>query len=164
MNMDFIRNNKSHITYILLIVGVIVIGYNLLSRKPKEIIKTEFKEKIVYRDVVKEKNVYVDRTTTVTKANGDVIVTTDKTRSNERVDDKQRISDITVNTEVQKFLSRYSVDAMFPFDVGSILNPALDPRNIQVMGGIRMGDLPLFLTVGTDGHFNKAIVGLRIEF
>ena len=53
---------------------------------------------------------------------------------------------------------------MFPFNTGSLMNPSLDPRNIMVMGGMRIGDLPLFLTIGTDGHFDKIIVGVRIEF
>lgn len=161
---EFIRNNKSHIVYILLLIGVLGVGYNLFSRKPKEIIKTEFKEKIVYRDVIKEKKIYVDRTITITKANGDVIVKTDKSKSRTKVADKKETSTTVSKVEVQKFLSRYTVDVMFPFNTGSLMNPSLDPRNIMVMGGMRIGDLPLFLTIGTDGHFDKIIVGVRIEF
>jgi len=163
MLKEFIVNQKTHIIYVIVLLVVAGVGYNLLSRKPKEIIKTETKIVEVAKDVVKVEKVFVDKIIVTKKRNGDVITETDKSRIEEQTVDKSHSVATVTKTEVVKFMSRYSIDVMYPLGIENILNPSLDPRNIQVMAGVRVFSLPVFVTAGTDGHFNKIILGVRVE-
>jgi len=159
----WISNQKTHIIYIILIVICLGVGYNLLSRKPKEIIKTLVETKVVIKEVEKEKKIFVDRVTTIKKINGDVITIKDNSRKEERILAKTSEAVTISKTEVIKFLSSYSVDVMFPINPLQITS-APNLLDTQVSVGIRLFDLPLFTVVGVDLHFNKVLIGARLEF
>lgn len=166
--VSILTNNKTHIIYGVLILVLVSICYNFFRQKPKEIIKTltetKIEKQIVNRDVVKTQTVYVDRVIETKKANGDVITETQHVRKDSDTKDKTKIKDsqemVISKTEVIKFLSSYTIDVMYPVT----FDPVFNPLDLQIMGGVRVFSLPVFITFGTNGHLNQFLVGARIEF
>lgn len=163
MMKQFIVNQKTHIIYGILLVVLGSIAFHLFSSKPKEIIKTEIKTKIVYRDVIKEKKVYVDKTTTIKKKNGDVVTIVDNSTSENIVYDKTKSEDTVSKSEVQRFMSSYTIDLMYPI-INQSLSINKNPLDLQIIGGIRIFSLPVFLTAGSNLQFNQVLIGTRVEF
>lgn len=167
---DTLVKQKTHIIYGVVILVLCSVGYHFFSKTPSEIIKTKvetkIETKIVNKDVVRTKTVFVDKVKETKKANGDVIVETSHIRSSDDTKDKSTIKDdlksTVTTTEVIKFMKRYSIDVMYPMSISNIA--AFKPLDIQVMVGVRIFSLPVFATIGTDGHFDKIIVGARMEF
>ena len=170
--LTILREQKTHIIYGVVIVLLASVAYHFLVRKPTEIIKTKvetrIETKVINRDVLKTRIVYIDKVIQTKKTNGDVVTETDHTLSEYNVTDKSKSTDTIKDTisqkEVIKFMNNYSVDVMYPITVQNIYSSAFNPLNLQVMGGMRIFDFPLFVTAGSDGHFNKILVGLRLEF
>lgn len=159
----WLLDQKLHLIYCSIVIICLVIGYNLLNRKPKEIIKTVTITKVVTKEVEKEKLVYTDRITTIKKANGDIVTISDKSHTDMKILAKTSEVDKISKTEVIKFLSKYSIDVLYPINPLQVsLVP--NPLDIQVSVGIRVFDLPLFAIIGIDGHFNKVLMGARLEF
>ena len=165
-------NNKTHIIYVTVIAALLLVSYFLLSRKPKEIIKTEvvtkIETKVVTKDVIKTQKVYVDRIKEIKKSNGDIITETTHSYSDNEIKDnsksKNYTKDVVSKQEVIKFLSNYTLDVMYPMTVKNMYSPVFNPLDLQALVGVRLFGTPFFITAGTDGHFNKILVGARVEF
>lgn len=163
---SFVKEQKTHITYGLILIGLTAVGYNLLSRKPKEVIKTVVETKIVNRDVVKTKTQYVDRVIVKTDKDGGTTTTTEHVVTDGSSTDKTKSQALFISQTTTKYLSRYSLDIQYPIVVSfSGLNfPTFDPKSIRVTGGYRLFDSPIFVTLGTNIGFDTILIGVRYEF
>lgn len=166
-----IVNQKSHIIYGVIILIVASVAYHFFKKDPEKIVttltKTVTQVQTVDKIVNKDRIVYVDKTITTRKKNGDVIVEVDHANSDTKTDttvqSKTETQTMVSKTTVQTFMKNYSIEAMFPLDP---LNPAAlpNPLDTQISLGVRIFSLPAFAVIGTDGHFNKVLIGLRVEF
>ena len=172
--MSMILANKTHIIYGVLIILIGSIAYHFFKKDPEKITTTPTKVvtqlQTVEKVVTKDKVVYVDRVivTTDHKKNGDVIVTkeVDHQHSDTQLAAKTDSQTHTQSTEqkqvVESFMKNYSVEGLFPVNPFNPLLP--NPLDTQVNFGMRVFDLPVFAVVGTNGHLNQLMVGLRVEF
>jgi len=78
-----------------------------------------------------------------------------ETSSEENVTDNQTKSE--ASAETHNSLSRYAISAFHPAD-------PFDVRNIRFDVGARLGNLPLWGVVGSDGKFSNVYFGVRYEF
>lgn len=164
--IKFIQEQKTHIIYGVIMIGLAAVGYNLLSSKPKEVVKTVVETKIVNRDVVKTQVKYVDRVIVKTEKDGTTTTTTEHVVTDGSISDKSKSQQKFVSQTTIKYLSRYSLEIQYPITVSFTgLNlPSFDPKNLRVIGGIRVFETPIFLTLGTDIGLNSALIGVRYEF
>jgi len=162
--MDLGSTNKViHLIYLGVLLIVVGVGFTFFKSKPKEKIVTVTETKIVYRDVIKEKKVFVDRTIVTRKADGDVITETIRDRSNITAETKTQVSSVASTKTVEKFMSSYSIDALYSIPRDSITSPSFNYKNVEINVGIRVFNLPVFALIGTEGTFNNLKLGLRVE-
>jgi len=160
-----IANQKLHIIYGIIIILVGSLAYHFFKKDPaiitKTLTKVITKVQTVEKVVTKDKVVYVTRTITTHKKDGDVVVEVDHEKDTSQVHADTKSKDITKSTVTQKtvetFLKNYSIEAFFPTN-------SFTPTGGTYMMGMRVFTLPVFVEVGTTGHFNQALVGLRLEF
>lgn len=170
MILQTLNSQRTHIIYGAIILMIGSLAYHFFKKDPEKIVttltKTETKIQTVDRIVNKDRIVYIDRTITTHKANGDVVVEVDKEHADTKTnsDTKIKIQDTTLvsKTSVESFMKNYSVETLFPVNP---INPRLpNPLDIQGSFGMRLFSTPLWGMVGTTGHFNTALLGLRYEY
>lgn len=158
-----VSSNKTHIIYIAILIGVIGAAYTLLSRKPKEIIKTQKVTETVTKVIVQKADVKTHIVTETKKSNGDVVTQTEDIVDNSTTKTQDKESLTITKTEVQKFLSSYTISAMYPLSTKDIANPVFNPLNLQIVGGIRVFSLPIFFNVGANVKLNTVLLGVTLE-
>lgn len=123
----------------------------------KEVVRVEWRDRVVNKDVVVTKVITKPDGTKVVVESKDKSTTTDKSGSTTTTEEKQveRIQPWAVP------LARYSVSVGMP----ALPFPSYtDIRQYQVEGAIRLGDLPLWLTIGGQPLQKEVYLGLRVEF
>jgi len=162
-----IKNNYHHIIYGIIIIALAGGVYHFFKKEPEKIIQTVTKVVTQVKTVDKDRIVYVDRTITTTKPDGEKIVEVDHEHSN--TDTKADIKSITdthsvsQSTTVTSFQKNYSIETLFQIDP---LNPTKmpDPRNNLFEFGYRLFGSDLWGVVGTTGRLDKLYLGLRYDF
>lgn len=169
--LTFLKNQKTHVFYVFLILALFGIGSWLFKTHPREIIKTVTQTKVVNRDVVKVQKQYIDRVIVDKKKDGDVVTTTEHVSNDDTTTDKSKIATTFISKTDIKYLSRYTLGTYYtiPLHLTSFsnMNPfasPFDPQNLTLMGGIRIFNSPIFFNLGTNGLFNQILVGFTIEF
>lgn len=166
-----ILSQKTHIIYGIIIVLIASVAYHFFKKDPEIITKTltkvQTKIQTVTKVVTKDKIVYVDRTITTHKVNGDTIVEVDHEHSDTAtkadIDTKTKTQTTVISKTTESFMKNYSIEAMFPIYNDSF-SFNTNPLDTQISFGVRVFSLPVFAVVGTNFHFNQALVGLRMEF
>ena len=169
--LAWLNAQKTHIIYIIIILGVASVAYHFFNKPPEKVTqvvtKTVTKTQVITKVVTKDRLVYVDKTITTKKANGDVITETDHEHSDTKTDtDLKQTKALTSNstsTTITSYQKPYSLGVLVPFNP---LSPASVPNLLdsQVDFGVRILDSDWFAVVSTDPKFNKIMVGLRVEF
>ena len=163
--IEFLKSQKTHLLYIIAIVVILGVGYNLFSRKPKEVVKTVIETKYVNRNIVKTEKQYVDRVIVTKAPDGTTTTTTEKVTTADTSVDKSRAGSSYISKTSTSYLSRYSLDIQYPIAFSYVnFQPVWDVKSLIVTGGVRIGDLPAFVTLGTNVGLNQALVGFRLEF
>jgi LPS O-antigen subunit length determinant protein (WzzB/FepE family) len=156
-------NQKTHIIYIAILLGVIGVAYNLLSNKPKEIIKTQVVTKVETKEVKVATNTVTHRVTQTKKLDGEIVTETEDIVDKGVTTSKDKENLSITKTEVQKFLSKYTLSAFYPLTTKDILNPVFNPANLQIVGGMRVFSLPILLNVGASVKLDTVLVGVTVE-
>lgn len=168
---SFLSTQKTHIIYGGIILVVASIAYHFFKKDPEVITKVLTKVvtqvQTVEKVVTKDKIVYVTRTITTHKKDGDVIVEVDHEKDDTEVHKNVASTTKTQSTVTEKtvesFMKSYSIEAMFP--VNPLNSTSLpDPLATQVQFGVRLFGTPVWAEIGTNGHLNTVLVGLRVEF
>lgn len=152
----------------VIVVLVLGVGYTLLGNKPKEkivtqtIVKTEIK--YVDRVVVQHDNVVVDRKITATAKDGTVVVTeehsVDLSTNSSETRSQIKLAETATRTEVTKYQSNYTLQVLAPI---TDMYPVPNPLKMEVVGGVRVFNLPVFVNVGTNFQLTSYKIGLMIE-
>lgn len=170
--LSILNSQKTHIIYCAIIVVVAGGAFYLFKTHPKEVIKTQTVTQIVTKTVVQTKVVH-DNIVTVkhiftTKPDGTKIVEVVSTKNTSVLDVSKAIakSDTLVNTKTTdiKYQSNYSLQLLQPFTYHELFTGTPDPRNMEIIGGVRLFGSPVFLNVGTTPLFDKVFIGATIEF
>lgn len=128
----------------------------------KEVVKIEYRD----REVVKYVDRVVKEKTRKVKPDGTIIERERDTTQNTK-------EEKTENTRTEE--SVVSRAAPSRYSLGLAIIPSLEPKNIMDFreqtfrfdAGVRLGNLPLFLTTGFDTNlrsFDRFSLGLRVEF
>lgn len=153
-NQLTIERNKL-LPYALAICATAVVVYQS-GMQPQILEKTSVKVVTKNVEVVKYKDRVVVKRVVVTKPDGTRIETDtrDETKSgsNTRKDEKRT----DTSTVTLRKLPNYSLS------VHCDIRNCADFRNYQIMGGFRLGQLPLNLELG--GGFNGVLIGVRYDF
>ena len=154
-----IYNQKTHIIWGLVVVAIASVAYHFFKKDPVTLTKTQVQtvEKVVSKDRI----VYVDRTTTTHKKNGDVIVTVEHVNDSTKLDSKTN-SQLSQKI-VESFMKNYSISVMFPV-LNNSLNVNSNPVDTRFMLGVRVFSSPIFLEAGSNVRLNELTLGLRLEF
>jgi len=158
-----ITNNKTHIIYGVVIALILGAGYTLLSRKPKEVIKTEIITKEVAKNVIVYKDRIINRTIVTKKKDGTEITVTENITDKGTIIDKSKEQTTVTKQEVDKFLSKYTIQALYPISFSDITKPGFNVLDTQIIGGVRVFDLPVLVNIGTNVRFSQVFIGLTIE-
>lgn len=165
--ISFIKDQKTHVIYGLLIVGLVAVGYNLLSSKPREITKTITQTKVVNRDVVRTQKQYVDRVIVKTEKNGETTTTTEHVVTDGSSIDKSKSQSLFTKSTQISYLSRYSLDIQYPIPLAMVPNirsVVFNPTSLIVTGGYRLFNSPIFVTLGANIGFDTLLIGVRYEW
>lgn len=119
------------------------------------IVKVEEKEVIKYVEVEKERTQHTE----ITKPDGTKIVTTIQTKEEKKESSKEESKSKTEVAEQSVVKEQQAKDKYY-------LGLSLDLQNTySVIGGVRLGDLPLYATGQVAVHpFNKFGVGLGLSY
>lgn len=170
MILQALQAQKVHIIYGVIILVIGSLAYHFFKKDPEKIVttltKTETKIQTVDRLVNKDRIVYVDRTITTHKSNGDVVVEVDKehddTKTSSDTKTKSQDTILVSKTTMESFMKNYSVETLFPMNP---FNPSFpNPLDTQLTVGMRIFSTPLWMVAGTTGRLNTALIGLRLEF
>lgn len=160
--IQFLKDQKTHIMYGIIILALAGFTYNLFIRKPAEIIKTITETKVVNKNVVKTQVKYVDRVITKTEKDGTITTTTEHTVTDNTFTDKTKSADMFVSKTTTIYLSRYSLEVQYPIKVTTI--GVFNPKEVIFTGGYRLFNFPIFVTLGTNIGFDSLLIGVRYEF
>jgi hypothetical protein len=151
---------KYSIFFIIIIVVNIVVWFYINSLRPKEIVKTVTETKEVIKYVYKEDNTQIDRVIRKKYRNGTSVVTVERVRDKSNmVSESEEDKKISVSEHINTPSPSYIVEAQIP-----ILTEFPDYKHMQFIFGARIGNFPIFLTVGTNTYVNKFTLGSIIEF
>ena len=163
--------NKTHIIYGLVILGLGIVAYRLFVRQPQTIIQTKtatqvVTEQKVVHDIVHDVK-FITKKIETKKPDGTIITETDTIKDSKDTSSNSQ-TNVTSNTQIAEhvklsFAPNYTLGVYYQQPIKTILQPAFDPANLQIVGGIRVFSLPVFLNVGTTFKLNSVIVGLTIE-
>lgn len=148
----FLLDNKGKLIALVIVLAITL--YFFPSSKSKTTITTETKSNEVSK--------WETKTVTTIKGTGKDRV---ETVSRDTVGTDNKTSDTKTQTIIVNALSRYSVEMIMPLSIvpgSTFLLP--DYSQTQVLVGRRILDFPVFVELGTNGHFNQVLVGLRFEF
>jgi exopolysaccharide biosynthesis protein len=109
---EFIVKQKTHIIYGIILLIILGVGYNLLSSKPKEIIKTLTVTKEVVKNVVQTRTQFIDRKIEVKSKDGTDTITTEHIVNDSNTVSKTKLDETISKKEVEKFLSKYSLTVL----------------------------------------------------
>lgn len=154
MNISAYTNIKPHIVY-LVIIGILVA---CIEHQHREVVRVVTQTKTIDHTVVQNKIQYVDRTITTKKKDGDVIVMTEHTSSEDSLASQSQTKEDIFSKSIQSSAPNYMVSAYSPVTLAP-----LDPLNLQIVGGIRLASTPIFLNVGTNPRFNNITIGVTLE-
>lgn len=146
-------------------IGLGGVIYTLLSSKPTEVAKVTTKTNTTDRNIIKTKTQQIDRTIVKKDVDGSVTTTTEHINTDNTFVDKTKSKSSFTSTEKTSYLSRYSLGVNYPFGITtSTFQPNFNYRKLNVEGGVRLFNSPVFVTLGTNLEFNTINVGFRIEF
>jgi hypothetical protein len=164
--LDFIKSQKTHIIYILIIVGMAIAGSFFFFSGKAETIRTITKTNTVDRNIVKTKTQYIDRVIVKKETDGSTTTTTEHISSGGSTTDKSKsassFSDMTKTT----YLSRYSLGVNYPMPLSftNFQPGGFNVKSLQIEGGVRLFNSPIFVTLGTNVGLDTVLVGFRVEF
>jgi hypothetical protein len=169
--VDTLQTNKTHIIYG---IGLILLGsvaYHFFKKDPVKVVTVETKvvtqEKIVNKIVYVDRKIAVDKTITTHKANGDTVIEVNKSHidivSKSDTKSTEKIAETNTKSTEVTFMKNYTIDVLFPINP---LQPTAvpNPLDTQLLIGMRIFSFPVFVVSGTDFHFNKVLIGARLEF
>ncbi len=163
-----------HTYYISGIVIAVIGGVYFYHSHPKIEIKTvtttEIKtvDRVVYVDRVIDRNIVTHTKKTIHRKNGDIITIASNSQDLSKVDTKSQSNtksqekDVTKTVDKKIYQSSYQFTVLYPTQFSSLTSP-LDYTNTQAIVGARLGNLPLFLDLGTNLKFNQVSIGLTLE-
>lgn len=162
--LEFIKSQKTHLVYLGIIGGLILVYFSLLSKKPAMVVQTQSKASAENRNIVKTKKQSVDRTIVKKDKDGSITTTTEHIVDNDSVVDKTKKKAEFTSSTTTTYLTRYSLDVQYPVIFGHYQVNPFDAKKVIVTGGYRIFNSPIFLTLGTNVGFDSILVGVRYEF
>lgn len=169
--LEFLGSQKTHIIYGIVILVLILIGYELFSRKPTTITQTKTVIQTVVKTVVQKvlvhSNVVTNRTIQTKKPDGTIVTETDKivdkttTKSDTR---KNSIINTAISEKtVTSFLSKYTLSVFYPIPTNQLIHPEFTAGNTELILGKRLGQSPVLLQIGTTLNLKSLLFGITLE-
>ncbi len=162
--LKFMKEQKTHIVYIVVILVILALGYTLLVPKPAEVIKTVSKAQIQNNNIVTTRKQQIDRTTVKKDKDGDITTVVEHIVDSDVSIDKSK-SKSTFESKTQIiYKPRYTLGSYYTIPIDTFKIPTIfEPNNLTILGGVRLFNLPVFVNIGTNGNFNQAIIGFTLE-
>lgn len=180
MILNFLKKKET------LVVGFVIVlclslAYSLFFKQPKTITKTEVVTKtvvqVVTKEVIKEvqvkANIATTHTTETKRPDGTTITETTSvldtsvTNTNSQTTLTNHTQETLVSAKSEKITnqSTYTLGVLYPLPLTvNALKAPFTVSEVQLVGGVRVFNLPVFVNIGTNMHFNQVLVGLTIEF
>lgn len=162
--VSFLKEQKTHVIYVAVIIGLMALASYFFTSKPKEITKTVTQTKIVDHNIVKTKVQYVDRTIVKKDKDGDVTTTTEHITTDNTSTDKSKSNTSFTSSTTVSYLSRYSLDIQYPVHLVNLVPGTFDAKQLIFTGGYRLFSSPVFVTLGTNVGFDSLLIGVRYEW
>lgn len=177
--LEFLKSNKIHVFYVVVILAVIGGGYSLFVTHPREKVVTKIVTEVVTKVVTKVKvqrvqvhdNIVTNRKKVTTKPDGTVVTEEDNITNKSVISrfsldkEKEKNSSISQLSEITKttFAPKYTLSMLYLLPTVDLLNPTFQYQNVMFVGGVRLGNSPLLINVGTDTMFKTGILGITME-
>ncbi len=162
--LNILYNQKTHIIYGLIILGIIAGAYSLFVTHPKTITKTEVVTKVVNKTQVVHDHITTTKYITLKKKDGSVLTEKIVSKDTSLINSSSTSNFSETKTETRTNQSKYSLSIIQPFEYNQLLTGTPNPANMEIIGGVRLFNSPILLQIGTTPLFNKVFTGVTVEF